>query len=129
MRPKEFETINTGWTIRLNATPSGQLIALSGKAEYVEAELMNGGYGAVAGMLAYALRRAESIEPARQLLLTLVERFPTLAVVHYNLACYECQLGNLDAAKERLKTAFKLDSALRLQALEDADLEALWSGL
>jgi tetratricopeptide (TPR) repeat protein len=80
-------------------------------------------------MLAYALRRAESIEPARQLLLTLVERFPSLAVVHYNLACYECQLGNLDAAKERLNTAFKLDSALRLQALEDADLEPLWSGL
>jgi hypothetical protein len=49
LTPKEFETINTGWTIRLNASPSGQLIALSGKAEYVEAEMMNGGYGAVAG--------------------------------------------------------------------------------
>jgi predicted Zn-dependent protease len=80
-------------------------------------------------MLAYALRRAESIEASRQLLLSLAERFPTLAVVHYNLACYECQLGDLDAAKLRLKTAFKLDSALRLQALEDADLEPLWGGL
>jgi len=24
-------------------------------------------------------------------------------VFHYNLACYECQLGNLDEAKGRLK--------------------------
>jgi hypothetical protein len=49
LRPRAFETINTGWTIRLNASPAGKLIALSGKAEYVEAELMNGNFGAVAG--------------------------------------------------------------------------------
>jgi hypothetical protein len=47
--PKAFGLVNTGWTISLSARPSGKLVALSGKADYVEAELMNGGYGAVAG--------------------------------------------------------------------------------
>jgi hypothetical protein len=49
--PKAFGLVNTGWTISLSARPSGKLVALSGKADYVEAELMNGGYGAVAGSI------------------------------------------------------------------------------
>lgn len=49
IKPTAFDLVNTGWTIHLSARPSGKLIALSGKADYVEAEMMNGGYGAVAG--------------------------------------------------------------------------------
>ena len=29
-------------------------------------------------------------------------------VFHFLLACYECQIGNVDAAKRELKSAFKL---------------------
>ena len=47
--PRAFETTNAGWTIHLTARPAGKLIALSGTAEYVEVQMMNGGYGAVAG--------------------------------------------------------------------------------
>lgn len=47
--PTAFETLNTGWTIRLTAKPQGKLIALYGVADYVEAELVPGGYGAIAG--------------------------------------------------------------------------------
>jgi hypothetical protein len=59
--PNAFETINTGWTISLSAKPSGKLVALSAKADYVEAELMNGGYGAVAGPIYNA--RGELLSP------------------------------------------------------------------
>lgn len=78
---------------------------------------------------AYAVRRADSLESARTVLLDAVERFPTVAAIHYNLACYECQLRHLESAKARLRSAFELDAKLRLQALEDSDFEPLWLSL
>ena len=54
---------------------------------------------------AYATRRAVSIDAARLLLLEAVERMPNAAILHYNLACYECQLGDLEVAKARLRHA------------------------
>ena len=47
--PAAFETINTGWTIRLSARPQGRLIAVYAVADYVEAQLVPGGYGALTG--------------------------------------------------------------------------------
>jgi hypothetical protein len=47
--PTAFETIDTGWSVRLTARPQGQLIAVYGVADYTEAELVPGGYGAIAG--------------------------------------------------------------------------------
>ena len=47
--PVAFETVNTGWTIRLSAKPHGKLIAVYGVADYTEAEIIPGGYGAIAG--------------------------------------------------------------------------------
>lgn len=76
--------------------------------------------------LAYATRRVESIQAARAILLNAVERFPKKALIHYNLTCYDCQLGNLESAKERLKRAFELDPKSRLMALDDTDLKPLW---
>ncbi len=77
-------------------------------------------------MWAYATRRAESIEAARTILLVAVERQPGVAIFHYNLACYECQLGELEVAKARLRHAFKLDERYRAMAMGDEDLEPLW---
>ena len=54
---------------------------------------------------------------------------PQVALVHYNLACYECQLGNLEMAKGHLKLAFKIKKGLRLEALDEPDLEPLWDSL
>jgi hypothetical protein len=76
---------------------------------------------------AFATRRAESMEAANAILLEAVERLPGAAVLHCNLACYECVLGDLEVAKARLKHAFKLDPTLRLTALDDPDLEAVWN--
>jgi len=59
---------------------------------------------------AYATRRVDSIESARMILVSALERLPDVAIFHYNLACYECQLGDLEAANTRLKRAFELDA-------------------
>ncbi len=49
------------------------------------------------------------------------------AILRYNLACYECQLGRLEQAKDWLHKAFAIDDAkeLKLMALDDPDLEQL----
>jgi len=48
------------------------------------------------------------------------------AIVHYNLACYECQLGDIAAAKKYLAKTFMLDPKYRIHALEDDDLVPMW---
>ena len=51
--------------------------------------------------------------------------------MRYNLACYECQLGNLNQAREHLKQAFALKggSDLRADSISDPDLEPLWQSI
>jgi len=44
---------------------------------------------------------------------------------HYNLACYECMLGNLESAQAHLETSFSLDKKFRALAKDDPDLKAL----
>jgi len=50
-------------------------------------------------------------------------------MMRYNLACYSCQLGNLKEAMGWLEKAIDLAGKedIRLMALEDKDLEPLWS--
>lgn len=74
---------------------------------------------------AYATRRAESIEAAKWVLLDAVSKFPSEALIHYNLGCYECQAGQLKEAKNRLLVAFSLDAKHMKMAAEDEDLKAL----
>ena len=76
--------------------------------------------------LAYATRRADSIERAQEILRDARITYPEEALIHFNLACYACQLGQLDEAREYLHAAFSLDSSMKKQALEDEDLKVLW---
>ena len=76
--------------------------------------------------LAYATRRAESIEPAREILIRAATLHPADGTIQYNLACYEAQTGRVDAAKAHLKKAISIDAKFRLMALDDSDLEPLW---
>ncbi|MEQ1858433.1 MAG: hypothetical protein ABMA13_00700 [Chthoniobacteraceae bacterium] len=78
---------------------------------------------------ASATRRADSIDAARLILVNGLERHPASAVILYNLASYLCQLGNLEESKAKLKLAFELDDSLRLQAMEDEDLEPVWAAV
>lgn len=74
---------------------------------------------------AYATRRADSIEHARIILVNAIERMPNVAIFHYNLACYECQLGELEKAKKSLHRAVKLNENMKVMALDDEDLKPL----
>jgi hypothetical protein len=58
-----------------------------------------------------------------------VDDFPDHALIHYNLACYECQLGNLGDAKALLQRAFALDDSLSRNAIDDEDLKPLWDSM
>jgi predicted Zn-dependent protease len=58
--------------------------------------------------LAYATRRAYSIDIAMEILLNAETKFPKEAAIPYNLACYYCQLGEIETAKGYLKKLLKL---------------------
>jgi Flp pilus assembly protein TadD len=75
---------------------------------------------------AYALRELGEIEEARTVLLRGAETIekPTV-LVDYNLACYDCLLGDRDDARRRLARVFKREPGWRAQAAEDPDLKGL----
>ena len=79
--------------------------------------------------LAYAMRRTEggTVQMARDTLDAVVAKFPREPVIHYNLACYYCQLGDLTGALKSLKRAFSVgdEAQMKLMALEEPDLEPL----
>ena len=81
--------------------------------------------------LAYATRRKEggSIQEAKAILIKAKTLFPKHYLIAYNLACYECQLGNLKEAMEFLGAARDLAGKkdIRSRALDDPDLEPLWA--
>ena len=81
--------------------------------------------------LAYATRRKTGggIPQAREILTEAKAKFPNEYLISFNLACYECHLGNLQAAKQRLKEAIDLagKNDIRMRALNDPDLEPLWN--
>jgi predicted Zn-dependent protease len=78
---------------------------------------------------AYATRRADSINTAKQILLNAESKFPNEAIIKYNLACYFCQTEDIETAKSYLKKTLQIDPSWRLRALEDEDLKPLWDSL
>lgn len=79
---------------------------------------------------AYATRRATGggLDAAREILIIAHKKFPAVPLIPYNLACYECQLRNLEAARQWLKQAFSLvadPKPMKLMAVNDPDLEPI----
>src|SRR5438067_848431 len=79
--------------------------------------------------LAYATRRADSLQAAKKVLLNAEPKSPKEAIIKYNLACYFCQTGEIQNAKNYLKKAIEIDLNWRMAALEDEDLKLLWESL
>lgn len=79
---------------------------------------------------AYALRRVAGggLTQAWDALLPAAEKFSTEPVIAFNLACYACQLNQLDDARAWLQRAIKAGGkdAIEKMALADEDLKPLW---
>lgn len=82
---------------------------------------------------AYALRRVRdgSVKQACDALLPVADKFPEEPTVPYNLACYACQMQQLEAARAWLKRAAAIGGKeqIKQMALADPDLEPLWGEL
>ena len=80
--------------------------------------------------LAYATRRKQGggLDEAKKILTRAQSQFPKEPIIAYNLACYECQLGNQSVALDWLRRAQANGPASKISsmALEDRDLEPLW---
>jgi predicted Zn-dependent protease len=74
---------------------------------------------------AYCLHALGRTEEARDILLGGPEKLHAEPTFHYNLACYECTLGNLDLARLHLEKSFALNKDFREYAKNDPDLAAL----
>lgn len=75
---------------------------------------------------AYATRRVLNIEEAERILRAGLEKHPEAPMIHFNLACYCAQTGQLPAAREFLAEAIRIAPESRAMALDDPDLEPLW---
>jgi Flp pilus assembly protein TadD len=79
----------------------------------------------------YALRRVPDggLEAAWDALLPAAERFPQEPTIAYNLACYACQLGRVELARDWLRRAVHTGGKITIKAmaLDDIDLEPLWA--
>lgn len=78
----------------------------------------------------YAMRRVPggSIQEAMEALEPAFEKFPSESIIPYNLACYACQLGQMEIARVWLRRAVASGGAqsIKAMALADTDLEPLW---
>jgi len=76
---------------------------------------------------AFALHELKRTREAYDLLHSVVGRFREHFVIPYNLACYQCQLGNNEEALKWLQHAIEAADAktIREMALNDTDLSPL----
>ena len=75
----------------------------------------------------FALHELKRTLEARENLSRVIDRFPEDETMRYNLACYECQLGNLSTAMEWLGKALGLGDRQQIlrMAMDDSDLAPL----
>jgi tetratricopeptide (TPR) repeat protein len=78
---------------------------------------------------AYALRRVPNgtLQQAWDALRPAADKFPKEAIIAFNLACYACQMQQMDTALEWVKRAMDKDEKdqIKKMALEDPDLQPL----
>ena len=74
---------------------------------------------------AFCLHELGQTAEARTVLLAGPETLHKEPTYHYNLACYECHLGNLELARLHLDRSFLLDKKFQEFAKIDPDLQAL----
>jgi tetratricopeptide (TPR) repeat protein len=76
---------------------------------------------------AFALHRMKKGDDAVQVLLSAPEWIRRTGILHYNLACYEAQLGDLPTARQCIQAAIEINSSFKKNARTDPDLARLWN--
>ena len=71
--------------------------------------------------LAYALHELRRTREAYNVLIPVVDRFPEEYVIRYNLACYCCQLSEMEEARAWLKKAVALIGTETIKEMASAD--------
>lgn len=74
---------------------------------------------------AFCLHELGQSREARELLISGPPALKAEPTYHYNLACYEAALGNLDQARAHLKVSIAMDKSLKDFARTDPDLKAV----
>ena len=74
---------------------------------------------------AFCLHEMGDSARARDIMLAAPPALREEPVFHYNLACYECALGDMDLARAYLQKSFAMDKKYREFARRDPDLEPL----
>lgn len=74
-----------------------------------------------------ALRFQERFKEASQVAIKALRIHPEESHIMYNLACFHCLMGELEESRCILKRALKLNPKLRESALDDPDLERVWT--
>jgi len=80
----------------------------------------------------FALHEMKCTQEALDKLLPALDLFPDEILIRYNLACYECVLGNMSQAKLHLVEAFDLahkqdcTDQWKASMLKDEDLKPFW---
>ncbi|HWN93733.1 MAG TPA: tetratricopeptide repeat protein [Methylomirabilota bacterium] len=80
-------------------------------------------------MRSFALHEMNRTQEAFDNLKSVCAKFRGEFLWHYNLGCYLVRLGRLDEARVTLKAAFVLNPEMRASAMDDPDLEPLWTEL
>jgi Flp pilus assembly protein TadD len=74
---------------------------------------------------AYAVRRAENLATAEEVLIVAETKHPADPTIQFNLGCYACQRGDLAEARRRVDRAIAIDASFRELAGSDPDLAPL----
>ena len=79
---------------------------------------------------ATVLHAMKETRAAWDTLFNVMERFPQMPMIPYNLACYACVLGRVDDSLKMLERSVALGgNEVRQMAEEDPDLQPLWAGV
>lgn len=82
-------------------------------------------YGELVAQRAFALRCLGLDGDAHSVLMK--SNLVHTGLLHYNLACYEALLGDVDLARVHIKQACALNVAMKKMARRDPDLWKLWA--
>ena len=76
---------------------------------------------------AFALHQMKRGDAAMNVILEAPEWLRKTGILHYNLACYEAQLGDKKTARQCIKVACQMNTAMKKNAAVDPDLRELWN--